>query len=257
MAMDILIKFMRTPWFIAIPLPFAANHMAGLTIHELPAQEKPREKLLQRGIGALTDAELLAILLRTGLPGCNVIDLSQQLLTQFGNLANLSRCSVAELSGVRGIGPAKALHLAAAFGLGIRLATEQAVSEPLDTPEAIYRLLRAEMRLLDRESLRVTLLDTRYRLITISEISRGTLNESVAHPREIFKPAITHSAYAFVIVHNHPSGDPSPSEADLRLTRRIAEGARLLQIQLLDHVIIGHPANGRLGYFSFKEAGLI
>jgi DNA repair protein RadC len=113
------------------------------------------------------------------------------------------------------------------------------------------------MRLLDRESLRVTLLDTRYRLITISEISRGTLNESVAHPREIFKPAITHSAYAFVIVHNHPSGDPSPSEADLRLTRRIAEGARLLQIQLLDHVIIGHPANGRLGYFSFKEAGLI
>jgi DNA repair protein RadC len=229
----------------------------GLTILELPNQEKPREKLLQRGISALTDAELLAILLRTGLPGCNVVCLSQDLLERFGSLANLSRCSVAELSGVRGIGKAKAIHLTAAFGLGTRLGAEQVLSEPLNHPEAIYRFLGAEMRLLDRESLRVILLDTRFRLITLHEISRGTLNESLAHPREIFKPAITHSAYAFVIVHNHPSGDPSPSEADLRLTRRIAEGARLLQIQLLDHVIIGQPSEGREGYFSFKEAALL
>jgi DNA repair protein RadC len=231
--------------------------MRNPTIHELPSQEKPREKLLQRGVNALTDAELLAILLRTGLPGCNVIDLSQLLLKQFGTLANLARCPVSELSRIRGLGPAKAMHLAAAFGLGARLATEEVLSEPLDSPESIFRLLGAEMRLLDRESLRVVLLDTRYKLITVAEISRGTLNESVAHPRELFKPAITHSAYAFVVVHNHPSGDPAPSESDLRLTRRLVEGARLLQIQILDHVIVGQPASGRPGYFSFKESGLI
>jgi DNA repair protein RadC len=186
-----------------------------------------------------------------------VVDLSQLLLKQFGSLANLSRCPVSELSQIRGIGPAKAMHLAAAFGLGARLATEQVLSEPLDSPESIFELLGAEMRLLDRESLRVVLLDTRYRLITVVEISRGTLNESVAHPRELFKPAITHSAYAFVVVHNHPSGDPAPSESDLRLTRRLVEGARLLQIQILDHVIVGQPASGRSGYFSFKESGLL
>jgi DNA repair protein RadC len=147
--------------------------------------------------------------------------------------------------------------LAAAFGLGTRLAAEQIISEPLNHPEAIYQLLGAEMRLLDRESLRVVLLDTRFRLIAISEVSKGTLNESLAHPREIFKPAISHSAYAFVLVHNHPSGDPAPSDADLRLTRRIEECARMLQIQFLDHLVVGSPQQNRPGYFSFKEAGIL
>ena len=113
------------------------------------------------------------------------------------------------------------------------------------------------MRRLDRESLRVVLLDTRFRLIAISEISKGTLNESLAHPREIFKPAISHSAYAFILVHNHPSGDPAPSDVDLRLTRRVAECARMLQIQFLDHLVIGSPHQDRPGYFSFKEAGIL
>jgi DNA repair protein RadC len=231
--------------------------MRSLTIHELADQEKPREKLLQRGIDSLTDAEILAILLRTGVRGCNVIELAQSLLKQYRTLAQLSRCPVAELSRFKGVGTAKALHLAAAFGLGIRLAAEQVTSEPLNHPEAIYGLLGTEMRLLDRESLRVVLLDTRYRLIAISEISKGTLNESLAHPREIFKPAISHSAYAFVLAHNHPSGDPAPSDADLKLTRRVAECARMLQIQLLDHIILGSPQEGRTGYFSFKEAGIL
>jgi len=229
----------------------------GLTIRELPDQEKPREKLLQRGVDSLTDAEILAILLRTGIPGCNVVELAQKLLQRYGTLAQLSRCPVAELSSFKGVGPAKALHLAAAFGLGTRLAAEEVISEPLNHPEAIYRLLGAEMRLLDRESLRVVLLDTRFHLIAIREISKGTLNESLAHPREIFKPAISHSAYAFVLVHNHPSGDPTPSDNDLRLTRRVAECARLLQIQFLDHLILGSPQEGRTGYFSFKEAGVL
>ena len=231
--------------------------MRSFTIHELPDEEKPREKLLQRGIDSLTDAEMLAILLRTGVPGCNVIELARKLLNHYGTLAQLSRCPIPELSSFKGVGLAKALHLAAAFGLGTRLAAEQVISEPLNHPEAIYALLGTEMRLLDRESLRVVLLDTRYRLIAIREISKGTLNESLAHPREIFKPAISHSACAFVLAHNHPSGDPAPSETDLRLTRRVAECARMLQIQFLDHIILGSPREGQAGYFSFKEAGII
>jgi len=231
--------------------------MRGLTINELPDQQKPREKLLRRGVDSLTDAEILAILLRTGLRGCNVLELAQKLLDKYGSLAHLARCPVAELSTVKGIGAVKALHLAAAFGLGTRLAAEQVVSEPLNHPEAVYQLLGSEMRRLDRESLRVVLLDTRFRLIAISEVSRGTLNESLAHPREIFKPAISHSAYAFILVHNHPSGDPAPSEVDLRLTRRVAECARMLQIQFLDHLVVGSPGRDRPGYFSFKEAGIL
>jgi len=113
------------------------------------------------------------------------------------------------------------------------------------------------MRFLSHESLRIVLVNAKYRLIKVCSVSEGTLNESPSHPREIFKHAIVHSAYAFVLVHNHPSGDPSPSEADIRLTRRISEGARLLQIHFLDHVIVGVPMEGRQGFFSFKEAGTL
>jgi DNA repair protein RadC len=113
------------------------------------------------------------------------------------------------------------------------------------------------MKLFNQEVLRVILLDTRQRLITMIDITKGGLNESLAHPRDIFRPVLSHSAYSFILVHNHPSGDPNPSEADLRLTRRINEAARILQIQFLDHVIVGQPMNGHQGYFSFKEAGMI
>ena len=226
--------------------------MRSLTVHELPDQEKPREKLLQRGIDSLTDAELLAILLRTGFRGCNVIELARKLLNQYGTLAQLSRCPIAELSNFRGVGPAKALHLAAAFGLGTRLAAEQVISEPLNHPETIYGLLGTEMRLLDRESLRVVLLDTRYRLIAIREVSKGTLNESLAHPREIFKPAISHSACAFVLAHNHPSGIAEPSQADELITQRVKDALALVDIRLLDHIIVGDGL-----CVSLAERGLI
>jgi DNA repair protein RadC len=231
--------------------------MRGLRIQELPDQQKPREKLLRRGVHALTDAEVLAILLRTGVQGCNVIELAERLLLKYGSLAHLSRCSIAELAGLKGIGPAKALQLAAAFGLSARLVAEQAASGPLDKPEAIYQMLGTEMRILDRESLRSVLVDARCRLIAVTEISRGTLNESLAHPREIFKPAISHSAFGFMLVHNHPSGDPAPSESDIRLTRRVSESAQILQIRFLDHIIVGSPHQNRPGYFSFKEAGIL
>jgi DNA repair protein RadC len=226
-------------------------------IRELPQDDRPREKLANLGGAALTDSELIAILLRTGMKGVNVIELARQLVVKFGSLSALQRASVKELAEMKGISLAKATQLAAAFELGNRLARERITRTQMDRPELVYDLLGQEMRALQRESLRVLLLDTRLHLQRTEEVSLGSLNESIAHPREIFRPALIHSAFAVVLVHNHPSGDPSPSDADHRLTRRLAEGARLLQITLLDHIIIGAPAEGRLPYFSFREAGVL
>lgn len=231
--------------------------MGSLTIHELPESDRPREKLARLGPGALSEAELIAILLRVGMKGLNAVDLARQILNSYGSLANLARASVTELAKTKGIGPAKAVQLAAAFGLGHRLAKETLVERSLESPELIYEYLGSEMRTLARESLRVVLLDTKLRLICVEEVSLGSLNESIAHPREIFRPAFIHSAFAIVVVHNHPSGDPRPSEADRRLTRRLVEAAQLLSIRLHDHIIIGAPATDRLPYFSFAEAGMM
>ncbi len=231
--------------------------MSQLTIHELPEDDRPREKLRDRGANALTNAELIAILLRTGFQGRNALEVARDLLGRFQTLTALSRCTVEEISQVKGIKGVKAIELVAAFQLGHRIAHEQIAEQKMETPETVYNLLGAEMRLLHKESLRVLLLDTRYRLIRIEEVSRGSLNESIAHPREVFRPAIIAAAYGVIVVHNHPSGDPSPSQSDHSLTRRLAEAAELLQIKLLDHVIIGAPAEGRLPYFSFKEAGVL
>ena len=231
--------------------------MPFLKISELPEDERPREKLLSQGVASLGDAELIAILLRTGVVGANAVEVGRQLLQKYGSLAALSRCTVGEFEAIKGIGKAKALHLLAAFALGQRLARETLARQKLDSPELVYDLLAPEMRALHKESLRVLLLDTRYHLLRQEEVSLGSVNESIAHPRDIFRPAVLASAFAVIVVHNHPSGDPSPSQADHSLTRRLGEAAELLQIKLLDHVIIGAPAEGRLPYFSFKEAGVL
>ncbi len=228
-----------------------------LKIREMPLDDRPREKLVARGASALSDAELIAILLRTGVEGANAVEVARQLIAKYGSLGTLSRCSVKELGAIKGIGPAKGAQLAAAFGLGHRLARENFAGKKVETPEQVYELLGPEMRALHRESLRVILLDTRYQLLRIEEVSLGSVNESIAHPREVFRPALLYSAYAVVAVHNHPSGDPAPSQADHSLTRRLREAAELLQIKLLDHIIIGAPAEGRLPYFSFKEMGVL
>ena len=230
---------------------------AQLKIREMPADDRPREKLVARGAAALSDAELLAILLRTGVQGANVVEVARQLIAKYGSLESLSRCSVKELAAIKGVGPAKGAQLAAAFGLGVRLGKERFVGQKLTEPQEIYDLLNLEMRALHRESLRVILLDTRFHLVRVEEVSLGSVNESIAHPREVFRPAIIYSAYAVIVAHNHPSGDPSPSQADHSLTRRLREAAELLQIRLLDHLIIGAPAEGRQPYFSFKEAGIL
>lgn len=230
---------------------------APLKIREMPEGDRPRERLAARGASALSDAELIAILLRTGVPGSNAVEVGRQLLKKYGSLHALSRCSVRELAAIKGIGNAKGAQLAAAFGLGQRLAQEKRPEKKIDTPERIYEMLGPEMQALHKEALRVVLLDTRYNHLRIEEVSLGSINESIAHPRDVFRPALIYSAYAVVVVHNHPSGDPSPSQADHNLTRRLREAAELLQIKLLDHVIIGAPAEGRLPYFSFKEMGVL
>lgn len=239
--------------------------MAQLKIRELPEDERPREKLIAHGVSALSDAELIGILLRTGRMGANAIDVARELIQQYGSLRELSRCSVPELCRIAGIKQAKAVHLAASFGLGERLARELLGDKKFDCPERVYELLAPEMRQLRKESLRVVLLDTRYRLLRdkrrgtqpVQEVSHGSLNESIAHPRDIFHPAVAAQAYAVIVVHNHPSGDASPSQTDHSLTRRLAEAAELLQIKLLDHIIIGIPSETSPGYFSFKEAGVL
>lgn len=228
-----------------------------LTILELPEADRPREKLAAQGAAALADAELLAILLRTGIKGTSAIEMGRGLIARYKSLAALARCSVPELAKIRGMGLAKAVQLAAAFGLASRLARERFAREKIDSPELVYELLGAEMSLLQKESLRVVLLDTKHQLLRVEAISLGSLNESVAHPREIFQPVLLYSAYGFIVVHNHPSGDPTPSEADRRLTMRLQEGAKILQVHLMDHVIIGSSENNRLPYFSFKETGLL
>ena len=178
--------------------------MASLTIHEMPAEERPREKLAAKGAAALSDSELIAILLRTGLPGANAVDVARNLLAKYQSLGGLSRCTVEELSAIKGVGPAKAVQLAAAFGLGARLARETLSRQKIDSPDLVYELLGPEMRALHTESLRVVLLNTRYQLLRIHEVSIGSLNESIAHPREIFRPALIYSA-----LRGHRGAQPS------------------------------------------------
>jgi DNA repair protein RadC len=228
-----------------------------LKIQELREDERPREKLALHGASSLSEPELIAILLRVGTQGANAIDVARQLLQEFGSLPGLARASVPELSRVKGVGPAKAIQLAAAFDLGNRLSKHTQVRERVQTPVEVWTLLGGEMSRLNRESLRSVLLDTKLRLIRIEEISLGSLNESTAHPREIFRPALLYAAYGLILVHNHPSGDPSPSEADRRLTQKLRGAAELLNIAFLDHVILGNAEGGRAPWFSFREAGLI
>jgi DNA repair protein RadC len=229
-----------------------------MRIREIPPSDRPREKLAAHGAACLTDAELLAIFLRTGVKGKSAITLASELLKKKGSLRALSRSSAGEFAkAAPGIGPAKAAELAAAFELGKRLARGATERPVLDSAAVIYETFGAELQARDRELLRVLLLDTKLRLLAVEDVALGSLNECIAHPREIFRPAIMHSAYAAILVHNHPSGDPAPSQADHRLTRQLGDAAKLLQINFLDHIIIGLPDGGRVPYFSFREAGVL
>jgi DNA repair protein RadC len=205
------------------------------------------EKLARYGSSALSGVEHLTLLLGKE-------ELALTLIRYFGSIKALSRASFQQLRDF--LPQRKAEAVMAAFSMSMIAESEHARSNVFDNPESVYAAC-ADMKLFNQEVLRAVLLDTRQRLITMIDVTKGGLNESLAHPRDIFRPVISFSAHSFILVHNHPSGDASPSEADLRLTRRISEAARILQIQLLDHVIIGQPINGRQGYFSFKESGAL
>ncbi len=211
-----------------------------------------------RGASALTDAELLAICFGTGRQGLSAIDLGRELIQRYGSLRAISRCGMEELCQISGVGPAKAAQLAAVFEFGKRLAREQAIDLRIDSAEAVSEILGPEMRALSQESLRVVILNTRLRLVQVVEVTRGSVNEALAHPREILRPVISHAAYAFILVHNHPSGDPSPSQADCEATNQIRRACEFVDIRMLDHVILGAPAgdNART-YFSFREEGML
>jgi DNA repair protein RadC len=206
-----------------------------------------QERLVTYGSEALDCCEHLGLILGSQRD-------ANALLQHFGSLLILAQASVEQL--LPFISRSKAIRLVSSLRMGAVTLREERQSITIDSPEIVAELC-SEMRFLDRELLRVVLLNAKQHLIKVVTVSQGTVNESLAHPREIFKPVITHSAYSFVMVHNHPTGDATPSEADIRLTRRINEASRILDLKLMDHVIIGTPAPGIAPYFSFKEGGVI
>jgi DNA repair protein RadC len=228
------------------------------SMREMPPEERPRERLLKHGPAGLKTSELIAILLRTGTKDRPVLELAEFLLAHFGSLEALSRAPVGELVKIKGVGEAKAIELKAAFSLAVRLAQTEAESRAIDSSEDVARLLGEEMRLLDFESVRVICLNTKHKVLAVDEVSRGTLNESLFHPRDAYRHAVARQAHAVILAHNHPSGNVTPSDADVRVTRQMKQAGELLRIELLDHVILGAPRAGeKKAYFSFKDEGML
>jgi DNA repair protein RadC len=228
-----------------------------MRLKDQPVSERPRERLIALGPDALSHAELIAILLRTGIKGANAVEIGRQLLQKHGTLQALARVSAGELQNLKGIGRDKAVTLVAAFTLARKMAADlQRESPVLDTPEAVVQLLREQNRVKSVETFQVLLLNTRRRLIRVEDISQGTLDTILVHPREVFKSAIAANAAAVVLAHNHPSGDPAPSEADIKVTRDLIRAGQLLKIEVLDHVVIGRATPDRpKDYASLRELG--
>ena len=223
------------------------------TIHDLPVSERPRERLQKLGVDALSAQEIIALILGRGIAGESVMVTAQRLLSQFGNLKGISTASVEELSQVKGIGLAKAAQIMAAFALASRLEGYSEVGDKImvKTPEDVSSLVKSRLRDKKKEYFLALLLDTRNQLIKVAEISIGSLDSSIVHPREVFKEAIAASAAAVLFVHNHPSGDPAASEDDIKLTKRLAQTGEIVGIDVLDHVIIGDKK-----FLSLKREGL-
>ncbi len=223
------------------------------TIHDLPITERPRERLQKLGVDALSAQEILALILGRGIAGESVMVTAQRLLSQFGNLKGIANASVEELSQVKGIGVAKASQIKAAFELANRLeGYAEAGEKPLvKTPEDVLNLVRSRLKSKKKEYFLALLLNTRNQLIKVAEISVGSLDSSIVHPREVFKEAISASAASVIFAHNHPSGDPTASEDDIKLTKRLVEAGEIVGIEVLDHIIIGDK-----NYLSLKREGL-
>ena len=229
------------------------KRVASFTIHDLPTSERPRERLQKLGVDALSAQEILELILGRGIAGESVMVTAQRLLSQFGNLKGMANASVEELSQVKGIGIAKASQIKAAFELANRLeGYSEAGDKPVvKTPEDVAGLVRGRLKGKKKEYFLVLLLDTRNQLIKVSEISVGSLDSSIVHPREVFKEAISASAASVIFAHNHPSGDPTASEDDIGLTKRLVEAGEIMGIDVLDHIIIGDKQ-----HLSLKGKGL-
>jgi len=207
-----------------------------ILLRELPSEERPREKLEQRGASALNDAELLALFLRVGRRGASAVQLGQELIDEFGSLQAMAGADIGEICEIKGVGSAKAIQIKAAMELGSRVSRESFSANKLDSAQKVFELLGAEMALLKKESLRVILLNTKLQMLRVSECSLGSVDQCVADP------------------HNHPSGDPAPSMADRQITSRLVDGAKLLNLNFADHVILG-TGDGERSYYSFREQG--
>ncbi|MBI4283565.1 MAG: DNA repair protein RadC [Chloroflexi bacterium] len=230
-----------------------AKGATSFTIHDLPVSERPRERLQRLGVEALSEPEILAVILGRGIAGESVMVTAQRLLRQFGSLRGMAGVSVEELAQVRGIGPAKAAQLKAAFELANRVESypESGKKLSVKNPDEVVSLVRGRLKDKKKEHFLALLLDTRGQLIKTAEISVGSLDSSIVHPREVFKEAISASAASVIFVHNHPSGDPEPSQDDIKLTKRLAEVGEIMGIDVLDHIIIGGK-----NHLSLKGKGL-
>lgn len=224
-----------------------------LTIKDLPLEERPREKMREQGAEKLSNAELLAIILRTGYREETAIHLAEKIIVQAGGLRFLPDYTLEELQQIKGIGLAKAVQIKAALELGRRLASSfRPTTLALNSPQEVAGFLMEEMRYYRKEYFKIILLNTKNQIISLEDISMGSLNSSIVHPREIFNVSIKKSAAAIILVHNHPSGDPHPSREDREVTARLVDAGKILGISVLDHIIVGEE-----NYFSFKEKGLL
>jgi len=223
------------------------------TIKDLPAEERPRERFYKLGPQALSNTELLAIIIQSGTHRETALDLSEKLMSWSGGLTELSKSSIEELTEIRGIGRVKAISLLAALELSKRFVTiESEVRPKITSPVDVANLIMQEMRFLDKEYFRIILLNTRSEILKMVNISVGSLDSSIVHPREVFKAALKSSAKAVILVHNHPSGNPQPSSEDIKITKRLIKVGELLGVQIIDHIIIGDK-----NYISLKEKKII
>lgn len=231
----------------------AATFRSGPGIRELPSEERPRERLLREGPTALSAIELLAVILGSGSRGRGVVELAREVLVRAGGLTELRGFSAEELRAVPGLGPARAAAILAALELGRRGQRTAAAARPvLRSAADVAALLHTQLSLLPQEELWALLLDVKHRLMGVSHVYRGGLNAAFLRPAEVYREAVRRSAWAVIVVHNHPSGDPTPSADDLAATRWLEEAGEVLGVRLLDHIVIG-----REGYVSFREEGLL